>query len=123
MKLLTLFLVVLMIFAASPVFACGDSSGEDKDDQSFTIDVQYLCGTCGCTKKGESKPEKDADSDDEEEADDKEEADDQCGGDKGDKPAPEPEAMCGGDKDKEPESETEAMCSGSGCGKDKEKRA
>ena len=104
MKLLTLFLVVLMIFAASPVFACGDSSGEDKDDQSFTIDVQYLCGTCGCTKKAESKPEKDADSDDEEEADDKEEADDQCGGDKGDKPAPEPEAMC----------------SGSGCGKDKD---
>ena len=104
MKLLTLFLVVLMIFAASPVFACGDTSGEDKDDQSFTIDVQYLCGSCGCTKKAESKPEEDADSDDEEEADDKEEADDQCGGDKGDKPAPEPEAMC----------------SGSGCGRDKD---
>ena len=104
MKLLTLFLVVLMIFAASPVFACGDSSGEDKDDQSFTIDVQYLCGTCGCTKKAECKPEKDADSDDEEEADDKEEADDQCGGDKG------------ADKDEEPE----AMCGSSGCGKDKD---
>jgi hypothetical protein len=31
MKILTLFLIALMIFAASPVFACGDSSGEDKD--------------------------------------------------------------------------------------------
>ncbi|MFZ9012094.1 MAG: hypothetical protein ACYSQY_12750 [Planctomycetota bacterium] len=104
MKILTLFLIALMIFAASPVFACGDSSGEDKDDQSFTIDVQYLCGTCGCTKKAESKPEEDADSDEEEEAEDKEEADDQCGGDKD------------GDKDEEPE----AMCSGSGCGRDKD---
>jgi hypothetical protein len=106
MKILTLFLIALMIFAASPVFACGDSSGEDKDDQSFTIDVQYLCGTCGCAKKAESKPEKDAGSEDEEEeeADDKEEADDQCGGDKD------------GDKDEEPE----AMCSGSGCGRDKD---
>ena len=105
MKMLALFLIVMMIFAATPVFACGDSAGEDKDDQSFTIDVQHMCGSCGCAnKKAESEPEEDADSDDEEEADDKEEADDQCGGDKG------------ADKDEEPE----AMCSGSGCGKDKE---
>lgn len=104
MKIFTLFLIVLVVFAVSPVFACGGSSGEDKEEQSFTIDTQYLCATCGCTKKAECKPEKEADSDDDEkagdEAEDSEEAKDQCGG----------------DKDKEPE----AMCGGSGCGKDKD---
>jgi hypothetical protein len=106
MKILALLLIALMIFAASPVLACGGSSGEDKEEQSFTIDVQYLCGSCGCAKKADAEEsEEDADSeDDEEEADEDKEADDQCGGDKD------------ADKDEDPQ----AMCAGSGCDKDKE---
>jgi hypothetical protein len=125
MKKLALFTILMMIFATGAVFACGSScdKDKDKDEQGFTVDAQYLCGgdkgdkpapepeamcgTCGCTKskpepKPEPKPEEGSEPDKEPEADE-EEPDDQCGGDKGDKPAPEPEAMC----------------SGSGCGRDK----
>lgn len=98
MKTLTILSIALVVFAAAPVFACGGGSGDKgKDDQTFTINVQTLCGgdkgdksgdkdaACLCNKpKPEPAPEP------------------QCGGDKGDKPAPEPQLLCGGaGKDKD----------------------
>ena len=47
MKTLTILcLVALLVFMATPVFACGDGGGcdKDKDQQVGTIDAQTLCG-------------------------------------------------------------------------------
>jgi len=92
MKTLSLFLIAVLVFAAVPAFACGgDDKGKDKDEQAFTIEAQYLCG-------GGNKGSDDADKTcDQPKPDDQP----QCGGDKGDKPKPEPSDpsfMCGGDK-------------------------
>ena len=125
MKALTLITIMMMIFASGAVFACDGSGDKDTEDQSFTINTQYLCGggnddssepdetcaTCGCTKsKPEQKPEAESDDEadsEEEEAEADEESDETCGGDKVDKPADEPEFMCGsscgGGKDKDKE--------------------
>ena len=89
MKALTLCSIALIVFAAAPVFACGDGGDKDKTDTAaFTIDVQTLCGG---DKGDKPKPEPDPEP--------------TCGGDKGDKPAPEPQLLCGdtcgGDKDKD----------------------
>ncbi|MBC8393840.1 MAG: hypothetical protein H8E17_14890 [Deltaproteobacteria bacterium] len=68
-KLMIFCTIMLMIFAAAPVMACGSSCGgdKDKDESAFTAEYQTLCG-----------------------------------GDKDDKPAPDPEPQCGGgDKDKD----------------------
>ncbi len=98
MKKLALFSILMMIFATGAVFACDGPCDKDKGDQAFTVDAQYLCGGSGCTKpKPAPKPEPEPDP----KLDKDSEA--VCGGDKGDKPAPEPDAMCGG----------------SGCGRDK----
>ena len=57
MKMLALFLIAMMVFATAPVFACGGPCDKDKDNQAFTVDVEYLCGG-GCTKpKPEPEPE------------------------------------------------------------------
>ncbi len=67
-KLMIYCLMALMIFAATPVMACGSSCGgdKDKDEKAFTSDFQTLCG-----------------------------------GDKGDKPAPDPQCGGGDKKDKD----------------------
>jgi hypothetical protein len=87
MKILTLFLISMIAFSASAVFACDGPGDKDKDDQTFTVDAQYLCGGSEC---GKPKPAP--------------EPEPQCGG------------SCGGDKDKKPAPEPELMCGGSGCG-------
>ena len=56
MKTLTVFSIALVVFAAAPVFACGDSCDKDKDEQAFTINVQTLCGG----DKGDKSDDKDA---------------------------------------------------------------
>ena len=87
MKKLALFTMMMMIFVAGDVLACGGSCDKDKDEQS----AEYLCGgSCGGDKDKEPAPEPEV----------------MCGGDKDKDPAPEPEAMCGGSgcgKDKEKE--------------------
>ncbi|RKY04122.1 MAG: hypothetical protein DRP56_10450 [Planctomycetota bacterium] len=85
MKMLALFLTAMVVFATAPVFACGGpcDKDQDKDDQAFTADVEYLCGG-GCTKpKPAPAPEPEPT------------CKKSCGGDKDKKPAPKPE--CGKD--------------------------
>lgn len=44
MKKLTVFSIVLVIFTAAPVFACGGGNGDKgKGDKALTINVQALC--------------------------------------------------------------------------------
>lgn len=72
MKKLAIFTITIMIFSSGAVLACGGSCGDkDKDDQAFTLNMEYLCGgSCG-----DKKSDKDASF--------------MCGG------------SCGGGKDKE----------------------
>lgn len=77
MRMLALLTITTMIFVTGSVFACGDScdKNKDKDDQAFTVNVEYLCG--GDKKKCEKPAEGEGRS---------------CGGckKKCEKPAPEP---------------------------------
>lgn len=99
MKKLALFSILMLVFGASAVFACGGSCDKDKDAEPQVM--------CGGDKDKEPAPAPDV----------------MCGGGKDKEPAPAPDVMCGGGKDKEPAPAPEAMCGGSGCDKDKDKEA
>lgn len=104
MKILTVFSIALVIFAAAPVFACGGSCGggdKGKGDKAFTLNVQTFCG--GDTK-GDKTDGKAALSYACNKPKPKPDPAPQCGGDKGKKSDPKPQLMCGGgskDKDKD----------------------
>jgi len=92
MKVLTLFSIALVVFAAAPVLACGGDGGDKDDTAAFTINVQTLCGG----DKGDD-------------AGDGQTAVCLCN-----KPSPEPEPACGGgDKG---DSDVPAMLCGGTCG-------
>lgn len=97
MKLLTVLTILLVLFTAAPVMACGGEKECDKDKQAFTVEAQPLCGG-DKGDKGDKGDTCDKDKDTQAFAFDIQTLCD--GGKKGDK-SQEPQLLCGGGKDKD----------------------
>ncbi len=92
MKMLTVLTILLVMFVAAPVFACGGEKECDKDKQAFTTEAQPLCGG----DKGDKEKDTQAFTFDIQTL---------CDGNKGDK-SQEPQLLCGGRRDKDKEIKT-----------------